>query len=376
MQSRYVDLPLASTFGLRSSDVVTLSDKMSFVLTDGKARLFDNGGQYLGTIANAPVDLLRHFLAALDGERSLLAICSQQPFAEHAGALLALVDALLGGPFVIPASVDELEKQLPAAQLLRFPGQSPYAMPRQYWENSIAVRQALDAFYGGLDDFEAFKARLRGLHRLATIGANASNYYGGAGGLPTVPGEFRDMSIENRFNSRKKWIVTHWLRLLDIRDALVESGWIVSTNRVQFVEVTDHGHECHHPYGHAGEQLYAQVNEIRIHLREAWAALGTDRDRFLRNCALFHHAFANAHPFANINNSVAMNIVNDLLARAGIGVIPHLYFDQAACFLPPESYARLFERALVAHLMNDEAGRNRPATQALLEAVASPSAGA
>jgi hypothetical protein len=312
---------------------------------------------------------LKRLLAALDGQRSVAAICAEPPFAERPGFVQALIEPLLGEAFLIPTSLDKLEKQLPIIELVRFPGQSPYAMPREYWENSIAVRGALGIFYEGLHDFGTFSARLRGLHRLATIGANASNYYGGAGGVPTVPGELREMPIENRFSDAKKRIFNFWLRLLEAPYALVESGEIVSSHQVPLVRITDEGHACHHPLGGAGEQLASQLNEVRVHLAAACAALATDRARFLRSCALFHHAFAHAHPFGNINNSIAMNIVNDLLRRAGIGVVPHLYFDQVAHFLRPADYVDLFERAVKAHVINDESGRDRPATQALLAGV-------
>jgi Fic family protein len=89
----------------------------------------------------------------------------------------------------------------------------------------------------------------------------------------------------------------------------------------------------------------------------------------MRHCALFHHAFAHAHPFANINNSIAMNIVNDLLGSAGIGIVPHLYFDRVAYFLQPEDYVRLFARAVEAHVINEEVGRDRRATELLRQAV-------
>lgn len=370
MLLRYVDFPDASAFGLRPSDVVTINRRVRFDFTGNEPRLLDERGTSLGTLANVPVDLLRRFVAAPDGQRPLAAICSEPPFAEHSGRLQALVEALLGGPFLVPATIDELERQLPAIELLRFPSQSPYAMPRQYWENSLAVRQALAGFYLGVNDFGTFSKGLRGLHRLATIGANGRNYYGGAGGVPTVPGEFRNMPIGNRFNERKKWIADRWLRLLDAPYALVETGSIVSTHGVPLARIADHGHECHHPYGRAGEDLASQLNELRVHLAAACAAVGMERDRLLRHCALFHHVFAHAHPFGNINNSIAMNVLNDLLGRAGIGVIPHLYFDQVAYFLQPEDYVRVFERAVDAHVMNAEVGRDRPATEALLEAVA------
>jgi hypothetical protein len=171
-----------------------------------------------------------------------------------------------------------------------------------------------------------------------------------------------------RFNERRKWIVAHWLQLLGVSCALVETGTIVSSHGVPLTRISDCGRECYHPYER--EHLASQLREMRRHLAEARACLGIDRARFLRHCALFHHAFAHAHPFGNINNSIAMNVVNDLLGRAGVGVLPHLYFDRAAYFLQPADYVRLFERGLEAHVINDEVGRDRPATHALLAAVA------
>lgn len=375
MQVRYADFPVANAFGLRSSDVVTLDDSMTFDFSGTEPRLLDAAGRHLGTLANTPVELLRRFLAELDGRHSLAFICSQPPFADHARNLQGLVGALLGGPFLLPAGISALERELPAVALLRFPNQSPYAMPREYWENSIAVRQALGAFYARVDDFRAFADGLRGLHRLATIGASGTHYYGGAGGVATVPGEFRNMPIGNRFDERRKWLHQHWLGLLAVPNTLVESGSIVSANGVPLVEITDGGHVCHHPYGHRGELLARQLNEIRVHLAAALSASGPERELLVRHCALFHHAFAHAHPFANINNSIAMNIVNDLLGRAGVGVLPHLYFDQVALFLQPQDYVRFFARAFQAHVINDEAGRNREATTALIEGVASTAGG-
>jgi hypothetical protein len=371
MLSRYADFPVTNSFGSRPSDVVVRSEEVAFDLAGREPRLLDANGRYIGTLENTPLELFGRFLAACDGKRPIGAICSDAEFAKHTDTLRALVDALLGLAFCIPAVIDELEGQLRAVELLRFPSQPRYAMPREYWENSIVVRQALDSLYEGLSDFEVFCNRLRGLHRLATIGANATNYYGGAGGTATVPGEFRTTSIGHRFDERKKWVYNRWIRLLEVPYALLESGSIVSMNGVPFARIANHGYECHHPYGRAGEQLTSQLNEIRFHLAAARAASeANDRGRLLQQCALFHHAFAHAHPFANINNSIAMNIVNDLLGRAGIGIVPHLYFDQVAYFLSPTDYMVLFERAVQAHVLNDEVGPDRTATVALMKAIA------
>ncbi len=71
-----------------------------------------------------------------------------------------------------------------------------------------------------------------------------------------------------------------------------------------------------------------------------------------------------------------MNIVNNLLRRADIGVLPHLYLDQLAYFMQPPNYAEFFEAAVSAHVMNDELGFDRPLTRALLETVLCRSASA
>jgi hypothetical protein len=370
MQLRYADVPVASAFGVRPSDVVTLSRHVTFDFSGHEPRLVDAAGRHLGTLGNSASDLLQRFAAALDGRQTLGAVCARAPFAAQAAALQACVGALLGGPFLVPGSVAELEGRLRAIEVLRFPSLSPYTMPREYWENSIAVRQALADFYARLASFDAFSAGLRGLHRLATLGANGTNYYGGAGGIATVPGEYRSIAVANAFSDRRQRLLRNWLRQLGSADVLVTSGSIVSTSGVSLASIAAEGLESHRPYGRAGEDLTRQLQDVHVHLVAARAAAGVDTDALVRQCALFHHAFVHAHPFGNINNSIAMNIVNDLLGRAGVGVMPHLYFDQVALFTQPEDYVRIFELGLAAHVINVAAGHDRPATKALLEAVA------
>jgi hypothetical protein len=368
MQLRYADVPVVSAFGVRPSDVVTLSRDVAFDFSGHEPRLVDRAGLHLGALGNTPGELLQRFVAALDGRQTLGAVCAAEPFAERAGLLQACVAALLGGPFLVSECVAELEAQLPSIEVLRFPSLSPYTMPREYWENSIAVRQSLGDFCAGLDSFEAFSTGLRGLHRLATLGTSGTNYYGGAGGVATVPGEYRTIAIANAFSEQRQRLLRTWLRLLGAPEALVTSGSIVSMNGVRLASIA--AGESHRPCGRGGEELARQLDDVRLYLAAARAAAAVDRNELVRQCALFHHAFVHAHPFGNINNSIAMNVVNDLLGRAGVGVLPHLYFDQVALFLQPQDYVRVFELGLAAHVINDEAGHDRPATRDLLEAVA------
>jgi hypothetical protein len=51
-------------------------------------------------------------------------------------------------------------------------------------------------------------------------------------------------------------------------------------------------------------------------------------------------------PFYNVNNSIAMNIVNDCLARAGYGLLPYLLFDFMALRLSPDAYAAIYRETL------------------------------
>jgi hypothetical protein len=367
MQLRYADVPVVSAFGVRPSDVVTLSRHVLFDFTGREPRLVDGAGRDLGALANTPLELLKHFVTALDGRQTLGAVCAHERFAAHAALLQACVAALLGGPFLVPGCVAELEARLRSIEVLRFPSLSPYTMPREYWENAIAVRQALGVCYARLDSFAGFSAGLRGLHRLATLGASGANYYGGAGTIATVPGEYRTIAIANAFGERRQRLLRGWLRQLGAADVLVTSGSIVAANGAPVATITAGGLEAHRPYGRAGEELERQLNDVRLQLIAARAA---DRNELVAQCALFHHAFVHAHPFGNINNSIALNIVNDLLGRAGVGVIPHLFFDQVALFMQPKDYVRFFELGVAAHVINDEVGHDRPATRALLEAAA------
>lgn len=370
MLFRYKDLPVNLAFGLKAADVVTVNEQMTLTYAADEAILVDADGRRIGKFDGVPIDLLQAFLASIDGEKPLARIFAEPPFAEHRGLLEALVGSLLGVLFFVPAAIDALEARIPAIELLRFPHQSRYAVPRAYWENSSAVRDALDSFYMRLGDVAAFSDGLRGLHRLATTGADGETYYGGAGGIATIPGEYRATPIENRFGERKKWIMATWLRLLNCDLAITNQGTIRSVENIPLLQISADGSLCRHLYGQHGEYLALQVNEIRERLSALKTVVDAgDSVKALYGCALFHHAFAHAHPFNNINNSIAMNIVNDILRKADIGVLPHLYFDQIAYFMQPEQYAEFFAIAAKAHMMNDDLGYDRQMTNSLLDTI-------
>lgn len=368
MYLRYKDLPADAVFGLRTTDVIKLDLTAVSNLHDDSEIKF--GGRKIGRNGDVDEAVLRSFLKSFDGERCVEAILADEHFAPHRSTLERLIVRHLGEIFFMPAVIAELEARIAAVELLRFPTQSRYAMPRPYWENSAVVRNALDVLYRRLDDVRAFSDGLRGLHRLATLGADGETYYGGAGGIATIPGEYRRTPIENHFNARKRWIIAAWLQLLNCSSEPLASGTIVSTHGIPLLQIADDGSKCCHLYGRRGEYLALQVNEIRTQLVAARAALeADDRGRLLYHCSLFHHAFVHAHPFNNINNSIAMNIVNDLLGKAEVGVLPHLYFDQVAYLMQPEDYAEFFRLARDSHVIDDRIACERPLTTSLREVI-------
>jgi hypothetical protein len=66
-------------------------------------------------------------------------------------------------------------------------------------------------------------------------------------------------------------------------------------------------------------------------------------------CARFHQLFIAAHPFYNVNHSLVMNVVNDLLAAVGVGSVPHLYLDYLAQRTNPDDYESAFVRAVATY---------------------------
>jgi hypothetical protein len=74
----------------------------------------------------------------------------------------------------------------------------------------------------------------------------------------------------------------------------------------------------------------------------------------------FLQLFALAHPFNNINASIAMNIVNDILEAQGLGRLPHLYIDYVAQRTRPSDFSLVFKAIYEKHRIT---GINNPANQ-------------
>jgi hypothetical protein len=96
-------------------------------------------------------------------------------------------------------------------------------------------------------------------------------------------------------------------------------------------------------------------------------ALASGGDSDPVHAADFHQKFVRLHPFRAANQSLAMNIVNDLLtqtapvSRAGLSTVgmPHLTLDHLALRLAPDAYRRVFSLATWEWTTPYESGAER-----------------
>jgi hypothetical protein len=200
---------------------------------------------------------------------------------------------------------------------------------------------------GSLADFlEA----LCGCHRLATVGESGRSYYGGGRGVPTVPGGLRDLEVFTIVGRPILRTLEAWVAQLDIADALVRDGPILSRAKRVMVRIEDDGLRCVYGPGSADHSPRALLDEARDELRHALRArAAADMPTMLGACARFHQLFIAAHPFYNVNHSLVMNVVNDFLAGAGVGSLPHLYLDYLAQGTHPDDYESAFSRAVATY---------------------------
>lgn len=325
-------MPWRLAFELRTEDVPSRASAVT-VARDGTRTVVVNARTGRRAEIDADVEAVTRVLEAIDGVSA-------------AGSLVAAAQPLVGTAILLTDVIDRLESRLSRAQLLRFPQQSPYAMTRTYWENAIAVRARLDRLYAAAHDPDASAAALRGLHRLATVGESGRNYYGAAGHMVTSPGDFRGEHMRTHLDATILRAIQDWAGQLGVRHRLLLDG-VIEIDGVVAVERRRGGLACAHRMGVDGSAIRALVDRARRALIEALDAIRRgDRAAVMAACAAWHRAFVMAHPFGNVNNSIAMNVVNDLLEKSGACAIPHLFLDHLALRLSEADYEAAFARVV------------------------------
>ncbi len=271
-----------------------------------------------------------------------------------------------------PAAVAELETQLSAVEIVRFPG-SPYEVVRPYWQNSIAVRRRLgEAELAASSD--QLRALLLELHELLLLGERdterRSSFYLPAsllGRKRPVPGSFYE--VPSSFERRGAVTIltggarvsvpllggAHYWQLLaesvDDLEALADERRVSSDGLDWGQVVRGRGPdeaETRPWFLPPRPLLSAHFDALLAELRAAHAAetaAARDVPVALRALAAFHYRFVRLHPLPSGNQSLSMSFVNAALGRLlGIG-IPHLLLDQLALRFTLPAYQKLFLRA-------------------------------
>jgi hypothetical protein len=274
-----------------------------------------------------------------------------------------------------PTGIAELETELPALEIVRFPG-SPYEVVRSYWRNSCAVRRRIDERAPSLATAGELRALLLELHELLLLGEvevdaqRRSSFYLPAsvlGRKRPAPGTFYDVpsGLERRggetiLTSGARVSVpllggvNYWQLLAESVDdpgALASERHVqvddVDVGRVVRARAEDEAPGQSRPWFVPPRPLQpAHFEALLADLQAARAAEAAgDVPEALAALGAFHYRFVRVHPLPSGNQSLSMSFVNAALRRLlGIG-IPHLLLDQLALRFEMPAYQRLFARA-------------------------------
>jgi hypothetical protein len=309
-------------------------------------------------VPDSPSELVARFIAALDGERTLAkARISAGITNDEARALL---DQAFGIVLFSPLAIALLERAVPSAEIVRFPG-SPYEIPRNYWQNMASIRALVPRLLerASEGDFSAALAELRRLHAVALVGKNETSFY-----RPASP-----IAKKGVWPSRL-WLAPSRTVETDLGTRLVEGPRVGA----RFLGGERYGALVAELAGDPGATRARLEHRDESGLDWGRVVVGrADTDReiapwfcpprplswrhlaslfeslALQDLAAFHQKFMRLHPFRAANQAVAMSVVNAVLAERPRGVgrmgMPHLILDHLAFRLAPAAYERVFELA-------------------------------
>jgi hypothetical protein len=356
-------------FRARDDDVVVRAPGLRAVpLESGSALMAPQLTTPL-TLPRVPYAQTSAFLAALDGERPLAAAARVAKL--DAASCATLLNASFGLVLFAPLAVGELERALPCAELMRFPG-SPYEVVREYWENMIAVRAAAPALEAALSDADAAVGELRRLHQLALLGAGSNSFYRPASPIVAkgiVPGELfsteprLSQTPEGRLFLEGPRVNANFLGGPHYLGVLARHSGDLSACEPERAHVDEQGvrwgsiviaraeQDAHFAPWFCPPRPFAMQHWTQLFgsLAAALAASTSGHpEHVLGPLAQFHQRFVRLHPFRAANQSLAMNLVNRVLSGVGGAGVPHLLLDQLALRFSEAAYERQFACAVAA----------------------------
>jgi hypothetical protein len=344
-------------FDARDDDVLVAAKGLSASAvgtgTRLEASMLDGGID----VPDAPFEPVARFLGALDGERTLAKARVGAGLTNDAAR--RLLDRAFGIALFAPLAVALLERAVPSAEIVRFPG-SPYEIPRNYWQNMASVRKLVPSLVERAREPEAALAVLRRLHVVALLGEDASSFYRPAspiakkGVWPSRLWLTPTRTVETASGTRLVEGPRVGARFLggDRYGALLAE---LSGDPGATAERLEHRDEAGLDWGRVlfgradgdakAAPWFCPPRPLTLrHVASLFESLAA------RRVADFHQKFMRLHPFRAANQAVAMSVVNAVLGeRAGDGRpssgIPHLILDHLALRLAPPAYRKVFDLA-------------------------------
>ena len=227
--------------------------------------------------------------------------------------------------------------------------------PNAYWQNNaearLCIRNYLDK--GNFSDLPAFKSMLKEAHGLAVEGSTGENrYYTGRRGevlgadqLPA--GEFHQgvmggvrASINEQVDELAKKYGDPYRNHSDRAAEPVRLPGIADSGQPQNMPLMGPGQRHFYPGPEHFDNYFSQMQD-RLKRLETLPK-DAPKEVVLKNVAEFYQYAANVRPFFNVNNSLFMNMTNELLSRHGQKSVYHGILDHAAQRLQPAAFNRYF----------------------------------
>ncbi|HEX6767055.1 MAG TPA: hypothetical protein VF103_16275, partial [Polyangiaceae bacterium] len=357
-------------FEVRDDDVVVAAPGITTRDSNEGTRLTLPSVEQTIDVPGVSPELVERFLGALDGERALADARALAGLSSEDGS--EILRATFGLVVFAPFAVLELERAVPSAEIVRFPG-SPYEISRNYWRNMASVRARVPRLLECASDPPTALEELRSLHAVTLLGEDERTFYRPAspiakkGIFPSRLWLAASRTVETDHGTRFVEGPRVGARFLggDRYGALVAelAGDPRATNdRLEHrdernlewgrvVVASADGDEEAAPWFCPPRPLaLAHVESLFRSLSDALASLGGRSENAIPHLADFHQKFMRLHPFRAANQPLAMNVVNAVLVELGDRSsrtgIPHLILDHLSFRLKPEAYRKVFALAV------------------------------
>ena len=287
---------------------------------------------------------------------------NQTPYSSRAASQQGLSTGLqvggaaIGGPAGALMKIIDFRELVadPKKQIEKFGSLVP-EKPNAYWQNNAEARLVMRDYLdkGNFSNTGAFKSMLQQAHTLAVQGSSGDNrYYKGRNGQVSGPeelpgGEFHSgvmggvrATINEEVDGLAKKYGDPYRNFTDRPAEPVNLKGIRPDARPQNMPLMGPGQRHLYPAPDAFDDYFSQMQDRLKRLDSL--PKDAPKEVVLKNIAEFYQYGANVRPFYNVNNSLFMNMTNELLNRHGMKPVYHGILDHAAQRLQPDAFNRYF----------------------------------